>query len=60
MWALFGTTKSTKYLIVRAVFSKMVWWVKPQFSPTLLSPLIWGLVAFLNLVETFAFGVKRA
>jgi len=31
--ALFGTTKSAKYLFVKAVFSKLIWWVTPQFSP---------------------------
>jgi hypothetical protein len=32
--ALFGNTKSTKYLFVKAVFLTFVWWVTPQFSPS--------------------------
>ena len=32
--ALFGNTKLAKYLFVKAVFLKLVWWVTPQFSPT--------------------------
>ena len=35
MRALYGTTSSSAFYILRAVFYKAVWWVTPQFSPEL-------------------------